>query len=134
MMNYLYPLDHKGMIEEESYDEESTEANKQRRIKIASETNCVAVENLETGDWFLALTGGGMDLSPSIGYAYYIAQKWLPVELLIQDLKAGWCKDSLSSEHFEELKAVVIEQLKMEKSRIDEQLKAWDKPSKEISQ
>ena len=134
MMNYLYPLEHTGMVDEEGYDEESKERNKQTRIKIASETNCVVVEKTETGEWFLALTGGGMDLSPSIAYAYYLAQKWLPTEFLIDDLKAGWCKDSLSSEHFEELKAVVIEQLKMEKSRCDEQIKKWSMPTKEITQ
>jgi len=75
-----------------------------------------------------------MDLSPAIAYAYYKAQKWLPAEFLINDAKAGWCKDSLSEKKFEELKAVIIQQLGNEKSRIDEQLKSWDKPSKEITQ
>ena len=74
-----------------------------------------------------------MDLSPSIAYAYYLAQKWLPLDLL-QELKAGWCKTSLSSEHFEELKKVIIEQLPTEKSRFEEKIKDWDKPSEEITQ
>lgn len=127
MMNFLYPLDYEGFI---TNDKEKGEAI---RIKIASETNCVLVENNKTGEWFLSLTGGGMDLSPSIAYAYYLAQKWLPLDLL-QELKAGWCKDSLSSEHFEELKKVILEQLPTEKSRFEEKIQEWDKPSKEITQ
>ena len=127
MMNFLYPLDYDGYITNDS------EKGQAIRIKIASETNCVLVENNKTGEWFLTLTGGGMDLSPSIAYAYYLAQKWLPLDLL-QELKAGWCKASLSSEHFEELKKVIIEQLPTEKSRFEEKIKDWDKPSEEITQ
>ena len=125
MMNYLYPLDFEGYMEGDE--------GEKRRIKIASETNCVCVENNESGEWFLALTGGGMDLSFSIAYAYYLAQKWLPLDLL-QELKAGWCKTSLSSENFEELKKIILEQLPTEKSRFEEKIQEWDKPSKEISQ
>lgn len=133
MMNYLYPLDYKGFVDE-GFDEESRIRNQKTRVKIASETNCICVEDNKTGEWFLTLTGGGMDLSPSIGYAFYLAQKWLPADFLINDLKAGWCKDSLSSENFEELKKVVVEQLGMEKSKIEEQMKQWNMPTKEITQ
>lgn len=121
MMNYVYPLDYDGMVTEE------------KRIKITTETSCILVENNETGEWVIALTGGGMDLSPQIAYAFFIAQKWLPLDL-IRDLKSGWCKDSLSEEKFKELWTVVKDQLKMEKSRFAEALKNWDRPIKEISQ
>jgi len=121
MMNYLYPLDYQGLVTQEI------------QIELA-QTNCILVEEESTGDYFLTLTGGGMDLSPAIAWSYYKAQKWLPAEFLIQDVKAGWCKDSLSEKQFEELKAVIIDQLGNEKSRINEQLKSWDQPTKDISQ
>ena len=87
-------------------------------------TVCVLVENQKTDEWFLALTGGGMDLSPSIAYAYYLVQKWIPMELL-QQLSAGWCKDSLSKEHFKTLREILVEQSKMESDRFNEKWKEW---------
>lgn len=120
MMNYIYPLDYQGLI------------TQQTRIELA-QTNCILVEEESTGDYFLTLTGGGMDLSPSIAYAYYKAQKWLPSAFL-QEIKAGWCKDSLGKKEFEELKAVIVEQLQMEKSKVEEKFKEWNKPTKDITQ
>jgi len=120
MMNYIYPLDYQGLVTEEI------------RIELA-QTNCILVEEESTGDYFLTLTGGGMDLSPAIAWAYYKAQKWLPLDLL-HELKAGWVKDSLSKENFEELKAIMIEQLQNQIPRTQEKYKEWNKPSEEITQ
>lgn len=58
MMNYAYPLHH------EPTDEEI--------LKVIENTNCTIMENQDTGDWFLVLNGGGMDLSQSVAYAYMI--------------------------------------------------------------
>ena len=120
MMNYLYPLDYQGLVTDEI------------KIELA-QTNCILVEEESTGDYFLTLTGGGMDLSPAIAWAYYKAQKWLPAEF-IQEIKAGWCKDSLTKEKFEELKALIVEQLANEKAKVEEKIKEWSKPSEEITQ
>lgn len=120
MMNYIYPLDYQGLVTEEI------------RIELA-QTNCMLVEEESTGDYFLVLNGGGMDLSPAIAWAYYKAQKWLPLDLL-HELKAGWVKDSLSSEKFEELKALMIEQLQNQIPRTQEKYAEWNKPSEEITQ
>jgi len=120
-MNYLYPLD---------YTYQDIES---RALEVAKETNCVLVQNTETEEWFLTLTGGGMDLSPSIGLAYVIAQTWLPRDLL-HELKAGWCKDSLSEKNFKRLRKVIREQLKNEKTSTAEALKSWSKPIEEITQ
>lgn len=125
MMNFIYPLDYQGFMEGEE--------GEAKRVKIASETNCVCVYKEDTDEWFLTLTGGGMDLSPSIAYAYVIAQKWLPVYLL-QQLSPGWCKDSLSEEHFKELRSICIEQTMNEKSKFQEQIKKWKIPIKAITQ
>jgi len=120
MMNYLYPLDYQGLVTQEI------------QIELA-QTNCMLVQENSTDDYFLVLNGGGMDLSPAIAWAYYKAQKWLPISLL-QELKAGWVKDSLSTEKFEELKNLIVDQLSSEKSRIEEQQKDWSKPTKDITQ
>lgn len=120
MMNYIYPLDYQGLVTQEI------------QIELA-QTNCMLVEENETGDYFLVLNGGGMDLSPAIAYAYFKAQKWLPLDLL-HELKAGWVKDSLSSEKFEELKAVIVDQLPSHISRSQEKYAEWNKPSEEITQ
>ena len=50
-------------------------------MKVVKETNCTVIENTETGEWFLALTGGGMDLSQDIALAYLIVQGWIPTAL-----------------------------------------------------
>ena len=120
MMNFIYPLDYQGLV------------TKEIQIELA-QTNCILVEEEESGDYFLTLTGGGMDLSPAIAYAYYKAQKWLPLDLL-HELKAGWVKDSLSTEKFEELKAVIVEQLENQIPRTKEKFEDWSKPTKEITQ
>lgn len=125
MMNFIYPLDYKGFIEGDE--------GKAKRVKIASETNCVCVYKEDTDEWFLTLTGGGMDLSPSIAYAYVIAQKWLPVDLL-QELSPGWCKDSLSEEHFKELREICIEQTTREADKFVEKSLKWRTPVEEIVQ
>jgi len=67
MMLYAYPLYEK--IDEDKIKE------------ICLETSCTVVENNDTGDWYLALCGGGMDLSQSIALAYIIAQGWIPSSL-----------------------------------------------------
>ena len=120
MMNYLYPLDYQGLV------------TKEIQIELA-QTNCMIVQENSTDDYFLVLNGGGMDLSPAIAYAYFKAQKWLPLELL-HEIKSGWVKDSLSAEKFEELKAVIVEQLNSQISRTQEKYAEWNKPSKEITQ
>lgn len=60
MMNYAYPIhyfDSKG----------------DRIRKICQETNCTVVYNIDEDRHYLALTGGGMDLSQDIALAYLMA-------------------------------------------------------------
>lgn len=70
MMNYVYPLE----------KDPSDEAVKQ----VVKETNCTVMYNNETDEYFLALTGGGMDLSQDIALAYYYCDKWIPTELALR--------------------------------------------------
>ena len=121
MMNYIYPMDY-------TYSD-----IRSRRLEVAQKTDCVLVQNINTDEWFLTLTGGGMDLSPSIGLAYVIAQSWLPRDLL-HELNAGWCKDSLSEKNFKRLRKAMKEQLRREKAGTSERLREWNRPIKEIKQ
>ena len=109
------------------------EKGRKIRTEIATETNCVCVENNKTGEWFLALTGGGMDLSFSIAHAYMIAQKWLPVDLLNQ-LSPGWCKDNLNDKVFKKLRRICREQINMEISKLKEKKQKWAIPVEKIVQ
>lgn len=69
MMNYGYPM--RGSIDEEKI------------LKIVQKTNCTVIENDETGEWFLILTGGGMNLSQDIALAFYYAYGWIPTDIIM---------------------------------------------------
>jgi len=68
MMNYAYPLKH-------DIDEPTI-------LKIVENTNCTVVENNDTGKQYLALTGGGMDLSQDIALTYIYAQSFVEWDLI----------------------------------------------------
>ena len=70
MMNYAYPL----------YDCPSEESI----MKIQDKTSLTVVGDTETGDFFLALCGGGMDLSQDIAMAYILAGERVPYELALE--------------------------------------------------
>jgi hypothetical protein len=75
MMNYAYPLE--------------TTPSDDEILKVCRET-CLTVMK-DTEDWddkyYLALCGGGMDLSQSIARAYQIIENWIPVALLTEVCK-----------------------------------------------
>jgi len=50
-------------------------------VKICEETACTVVEDTETGDFFIALCGGGMDLSQDVAHAYVLAGERVPPAL-----------------------------------------------------
>lgn len=60
MMNYAYPLFHK------------TEIPNEKIIEVCENTNCTVLYNIKEDAYYLALTGGGMDLSQDIAKAYLI--------------------------------------------------------------
>lgn len=70
MMNYGYPLH--GLPDDE------------KSLNIVKETCLTVMENDETGECFLVLCGGGMDLSQSIAYAYLLAGQRIPDELVFE--------------------------------------------------
>jgi hypothetical protein len=71
MMNYAYPL---------ACD--PTRNGNEAIIKVCRET-CLTVMYRDSDEtYYLALCGGGMDLSQSIAYAYLILESWIPLALL----------------------------------------------------
>lgn len=68
MMNYAYP------VHGEPSDEEI--------LKVVKETCLTVME--KDGDYFLALCGGGMDLSQNIGLAYLLLNHPIPPALALE--------------------------------------------------
>ncbi len=98
MMNYIYPLELKD------FDDDKI-------LKVVQETNCTALENTETGEWFLALCGGGMDLSQDIAFAYQILETWIPQDLLREVSKQPLL--SLGSQNYKRLARGRVKKSKM---------------------
>ena len=112
IVNHGHIIDYDGMITDEI------------RLKIALETACVLVQNNKTDDWFIALTGCGMDLGPDVAYSYVLAQKWLPLDLM-EKLDVGWCKTQLSKEQFEKLSTIMKEQSARHAERFADMSRKW---------
>jgi len=53
-------------------------------LEIVKKTCLTVMENQDTGEYFLVLCGGGMDLSQSIAYAYLLAGQRIPDELAFE--------------------------------------------------
>ena len=70
MMNYAYPL-------------ETTPEDKDI-LEVCEKTACTVMHNQDEDEYYLALCGGGMDLSQDIALAYTILEKWIPFELALQ--------------------------------------------------
>lgn len=68
MMNYAYPL--------------SFEPDDEKILEVVKKTNLTVMEKESSGEYFLALTGGGMDLSQDVALAYMIAQGSIPFALV----------------------------------------------------
>lgn len=110
MMNYAYPL------ELECTDEDKI-------LEIVQKTCCTVMENTKTGEYFLVLCGGGMDLSQDIALAYIIAETWLPIALIQsvstqEGLRQG-------GKNFKRIADTIIEQANMEGNRLKETAKKW---------
>ncbi len=111
MMNFAYPL------ECDNFDEDKIK-------EVIDRTCCTVMENSETGKWFLALCGGGMDLSQDIALAYHLLETWIPYDLAItvctqKDLSVG-------GKDWEILKKAMQESLKSYKGSVEYKLKEWE--------
>jgi len=114
MMNYAYPLE--------------VEPDSEAIAKVCSNTNCTVMYNTEEDTYYLALTGGGMDLSQDIALAYIYTDKWIPVDL-IQSV----CTQpalSVSMEKWKLLKKEIIKQIGNTKGHLDFKMKEWEDAEK----
>jgi len=110
MMNYIYPL------ELDCFDDEKI-------LEVVEKTNCTVIENEETGEWFLAICGGGMDLSQDIALAYHILEKWVPFELAMQVCTQK--NLSLSGKNWERMRDAVVASLKKDRDNAEFRIKQW---------
>ncbi len=69
MMNFAYPLNN---------DDVSLE----KIVEVCEKTNCTVIYNNEDDRYYLALTGGGMDLTQDIALAYMIADGCIEWDML----------------------------------------------------
>lgn len=69
MMNFGYPLYKDSFSDKEI-------------LNVVKKTNCTVMENNDSGEYFLALCGGGMDLSQDIALAYILLEERIPDELI----------------------------------------------------
>lgn len=117
MMNYLYPLECSNFEDKDI-------------LKVVKETNMTILENTESGEFFLALCGGGMDLSQDIALAYQILETWIPQNLL-REVCAQPCL-SLGSKNYKKLARGIIKQLKMEADKNKQRRNEWKESLKNL--
>ena len=109
--NYAYPLS-KGKP-----------FTREEVLSVALETNCCVVKNIEDGDYFLSLTGCGMDLSQDIGYAYVLLGERIPVETALDiNTQKGL---SISEKKFKVLAKEVIKSLRYARLDANAKIKAY---------
>jgi hypothetical protein len=110
MMNYAYPL-------EITPTDEAV-------LKVVKNTCLTIMYKVDEGKYYLALCGGGMDLSQQIGLAYIFCEKWIPEELY---RNISTQKDlSVSGEDWKTLRYEMIEQGKNYVDRFTEKVKSWE--------
>jgi len=117
MMNYAYPL--------------YTEPSEEKIIKVCRETNLTVVYNNDDETYYLALTGGGMDLSQDIARAYQIIENWLPVSLL-----TNVCTQPELSVHGQDwldMATQIKKQITIEISRLQQLDSTWEKSISEYT-
>jgi hypothetical protein len=111
MMNYAYPLHHC--------------LNDEEIVKIVKNTCLTVMHNTETGNYFLVLCGGGMDLSQQIGLAYIFAEHWIPEDLIGEiSIQKGL---SVGGKGWKLLRSKIIAQLKEYSDRAKQRAEEWER-------
>jgi hypothetical protein len=111
MMNYAYPL--------------ATTPDDDKIIQVCRDTNLTVVYNNDDDTHYLALTGGGMDLSQDIARAYQILETWIPVSLL-----TGVCTQpelSVHGQNWLDMANQIREQIKIEIGHLQQADDTWEK-------
>lgn len=108
MMNYAYPLE--------------TSPSDEDILKVVKNTCLTIME--KDGEYFLALCGGGMDLSQQIGLAYILIENWIPEDLISEISKQKGL--SVDGESWKLLRSKIIEQLKIYRDNKQRDLERWE--------
>lgn len=116
MMNYAYPL---------RCDPTLFDDGEQRIIEVCRKTCLTVMYNEDEETYYLALCGGGMDLSQSIVHAYQILEHWAPIALLQNMSKQPGL--SVSGTDWLKMARQVKKQLRMEIVNLRSDLKGWDR-------
>lgn len=109
-MNYLYPLVLNNFTDEAI-------------LSVVEKTNCTVLENEEDCTWYLALCGGGMDLSQDIAYAYHLLETWIPYDLCISVCTQP--ELSIRGKDWDALRSAVIKSLTNHKGHLLWSLEKW---------
>ena len=107
MMNYAYPL--------------KTTPSEEDILKVVKNTCLTVME--KDGEYYLALCGGGMDLSQQIALAYVMIENWMPIDLLTEVSKQKGL--SVGGEDWKMLRTAIINQLKIDSDNMERRLKEW---------
>ena len=116
MMNYAYPL---------QCDPTQFDDGKKRIIKVCRETCLTVMYNQDEDAYYLALCGGGMNLSQSIVRAYQILETWAPIALIQNMSKQP--ELSVSGNDWLKMARQVKKQVEMTIANLESDLKAWDR-------
>jgi len=111
MMNYAYPL--------------GTVPDNDKIIELCRETCLTVVYNNDDDTYYLALCGGGMDLSQSIARAYQLIEKWIPISLLTEICTQP--ELSVHGQNWLDLANQIREQIQMEIARLQQTDQTWEK-------
>jgi hypothetical protein len=111
MMNYAYPLE--------------TTPDEDKIIELCRETCLTVVYNNDDDTHYLALCGGGMDLSQSIARAYQLIEKWIPVSLLTEICTQP--ELSVSGQNWLDMANQIREQIKIEIARLQQADETWER-------
>ncbi len=109
MMNYAYLL--------------QCNPDREKLLRVCRETNLTVMYRESEDEYYLALTGGGMDLSQDIARAYQILETWIPIALISEVSKQP--ELSVHGKAWLEMAKQIQKQLKMESDRLREARKQW---------
>lgn len=110
MMLYAYPI--------------FREPSEKQIIDVCTKTCLTVVRDIETDDYYLALCGGGMDLSQSVAHAYLLTDGFIPMSLA-KEVSKQPCL-SVSRPVYKKIAREIKRQLKNEMARCKADLKEWN--------
>ena len=110
MMNYAYPLE--------------TTPSEEDILKVVKNTCLTIMYNENEDKYYLALCGGGMDLSQQIALAYVYIENWIPRDLIQEVSKQKGL--SVDGKEWKLLRSKIIEQLKTYADNFKRSIKEWE--------